>query len=343
MNKILTVICTGLFVISCQKTTTSFTDSFSQKQVCNLAEMMEYPADSIGHADFIFSHEDFILLSEPKSDYLLSLYNIKTKAFNRFLTKGNGPYDLLDVQQINLYKDDSSFFVKSTFGENLYVYKFDNPYSNDDLRKIKIKTNTTSIFFDENNIIYSQYGKKRFAIYNTQNEFLREFGDSINIDNCTQELVSHIIQGLCLGNTKLQRYVWASVYGDIFEIYDYKNINQIKTIASVKSVLPIVTISQNQPIFSTDTKLGIVSLTATDAYIYMLYNENIIKNFESQKDDILLCNKILIFDWDGNPHKILKLNRKIRSISYNRKYDRIYCIGYDDNNDGKIFFINVDE
>jgi hypothetical protein len=343
MNKIFTVICIGLFVVSCQKTSTSFVDYFSQIQDCNLTEMMEYPADSIGHADFIFSHEDFILLSEPKLDYLLSSYNIKTKEFNRFLTKGNGPYDLLDVQQINLYKDDSLFFVKSTFGENLYVYKFDSPYSSDDLKKIPIKKNTISIFFDENNIVSSQYGKKRFAIYDTQNEFLSEFGDSISIDNCSQELVSHIIQGLCLGNAKSRRYVWASVYGDIFEIYDYKNINQIKTIASVKSVMPIVTISQDQPVFSADTKLGIVSLTATDNYIYMLYNENIIKDIESQNDDILLCNKILIFDWDGNPHKMLKLNKKIRSISYNRKYNRIYCIGYSDNSDGKIFFIDANE
>jgi hypothetical protein len=313
------------------------TDYFSEIQTCELKEMTEYPVDSIGHPDFIFSHEDCIILSEPQLNYLISSYNMVTKSFTRFLSKGAGHDELLDIQQINIYRNDSSCFVKSTYSKEIFVYSFNDPLP---LMREEIPGNNASFFFDNNKIVCSQYGEKRFALYDRQNNSTVEFGDSIVIENCTPDLVSYVLQGLCTGNTELKRIVWASIYGDIFEIYDYGNPDSIKTIISVKGVFPVIDALQKQPVLSPESKLGIVSIAATNKYIYMLYNESKIKDFSDKKDDVLLCNKILVYDWDGIPQKILKTNKFIRSVSYNKKHKKIFCLGYDDTGNGKIFYID---
>jgi hypothetical protein len=308
-----------------------------ETQACKLIEMVEYPSDSIGHADFIFSHGDFIILSEPKLNHLISNYNMKTKSFSRFLSKGTGPNELPDVQQIGLLKKDSLFFVKSTFSKDIFVYDFKN---NSLLIQKQEPGDNVSFFFDNDKVICSKYGKKRFSLHDTQNKSTVEFGDSIIIANCSLDLVSYVLQGLCAGNAELKKIVWASIYGDIFEIYDYGNPDNIKTVFSMKGVLPVIESSQDQPVFSVDSKFGIVSIAVTNKYIYMLYNENKIKDFPDKKDDILLCNKILVYDWNGTPQKILKTNKLIKSISCNEKYRKIFCIGYDDDANGKIFYID---
>ena len=336
---IIIILLISMGVISCQKAAKNFlTNDFSHTENYTLTEVVDYPVDSIGHADFIFSNEDYIILVEPQLDYLISSYNVSTKAFKRFLKKGMGPDELLDVQQISLYKNGTTIFVKSTFGKDIFLYSIKDAIV---LDKIQVPENSVSLYFDENQVISSKYGKKRFSIYDEKSKSHFEFGDSILLDNYSQELISRILQGFCFGNVKLKRLAWASFYGEIFEIYDYHDLDYVKTISSTQGVLPIVSIEQNQPVFSIDSKFGIVSIAATDKYIYMLYNENMLKDYAIKKQDVLLCNKILVYDWEGKPVKIINVDKLIRSISYNKKHSVIYCLGYDENSDSKIFYISI--
>jgi hypothetical protein len=254
--------------------------------------------------------------------------------------KGQGPNESLHIQQLGLYDKDSMFFIKNTFSKDIAVYSFNNTsllyreqIPNDD---------NVSLFFDDNKIVCSKHGKKRFSLYDRQNESIVEFGDSIFVENCSPDIVSHVLTGLCTGNTELNRIVWASIYGDMFEIYDYGNPDDIKTIISVKGIMPVITGNQqNGPIFSIDSKLGIVSISATNKYIYMLYNENTLKDGIDKRDDAFLCNKILVYDWNGQPQKIFKTDKFIRSISCNEKYGKVFCIGYDNENNGKILYYDL--
>jgi hypothetical protein len=341
MKKILIILIISITLISCREERTFLlTDYFSEIQICELQRMEAYPIDSIGHADFLFSQGNYIILSEPKLDYLISSYNIENKKFTRLLKKGGGSDELLDVQQISSYKGDSLLFLKNTFGKDIFIYTL----GDDSLvfhKKIQIAGDNISLFFDDSMTVVSQHGEKRFSIHDTLKESSIEFGDSIIIGGCSQKLVSYILQGLCTGNKNLKRFAWASVYGDIFEIYDYENPLNVKTVASIRGVLPIITITQNQPVFSAESKLGIVSITATNQYIYMLYNENSIKDFLTQREDALLSDKILVYDWDGNPQKIFQTDKKLRSISYNEMLRRIYCVGIDNVGNAQIFFIDT--
>jgi hypothetical protein len=338
MNKIYIILGISILLISCQKGEMYLSDSFSQTQKCDLKEMSEYPVDSIWDADFIFSYDDYIILSEPKSEFLISFYNIENNDFSRFLTKGDGPNELLDVQQIGLY-DDASFFVKSTFMKDIFIYNFDDQ-SLSFREKIRIPGNNVSFFFANKQAIRSQQGEKRFSIYDLQNGSSVEFGDDVTVTGWNEAIISHILQGLCTGNVKRKRFAWASMYGDLVEIYDYEYADRVRIVNSIRGVLPVLAAGQDLPVFSVETKLGVVSITSTEKNIYILYNENQIKDFSKSKNNILLCDQILVFDWDGKPQKILQMDKQIRSISYNEKYKRIYCVGYDNEGNSKIFCID---
>jgi hypothetical protein len=335
MNKLAIVLLISIGLISCQENKRFLTDDFSYIENYSLIELTTYPVDSIGNPDFIFSYDDYIILAEPRLDYLISSYNTTTGVFKRFLKKGNGPNELLDIQQLNAYKNDTTFFIKSTFGKDIFLCVISDTLI---LNKIQIPDNSISLYFDGGWVISSQYGEKRFSLYYDESKSPVEFGDSIVLDNCPQEIVSHVLMGLCTGNVNLKRFVWASFYGDIFEIYDYRG-NSVKLVSGIKRTLPIVSVERNQPVFSVDSKLGVVSITATDEHIYMLYNENLIKDYSTKKQNIMLSTKVLVYDWDGHPVKIINLDKPLRSISYNKKHNVIYCLGFDSNDGGKIFYM----
>jgi hypothetical protein len=340
MKKIIfTLSIISIVLVSCQEEKKLFlTEYFDKIQECELKEITGYPYDSIGNPRDIFSHEDYIILSEPQLKYLLSSYNMATQSFTRFLPKGQGPDEFLYVQQIRQYKDDSLFCVKDVFTNEVFVYAFNDNMSvliRDEVPDMLMG----SFFYDNNKLIGTRTGKqKRCFLYDMENKSNLDFGEDIIIENCSPSLFTQVLTGHCVGNTELKRVAWTAFEGDVFEIYDYTDTENIKTITSVKGVLPVVSYP-DQAILSAITKLGVSSITASNKYIYLLYNENRIEDSSTKRMDILLCNKILVYDWNGNPQKILKTSILIKNISYNSKYNRIYCIGYDDDN-GKIYYID---
>jgi hypothetical protein len=301
-----------------------------------------YPYDSISHPDFVFSFDDCVFMSEPKLDSLMSIYNIQTGNISYFLTKGNGPDELLDINQIGLY-NDSSIFVRSTFSSSAFIYSVrDTSCRLNNI--VKLPEHSTSAFFDNSICINSTIGNNRFSIENTTTGAKNVFGDSVSIKGCPQNIVSGILQGLCSGSSENKKFVWASFYGDIIEIYDYSDINNVKLVKRIIGLLPEISINNESPVFLPESKLGIVSISASESYVYALYNENTLASFAEKKDDILLCDKILVYDWKGNPVTILKTDRLIRSISFNSKYNQIFCVGHDSKKENlSLFRINPNE
>jgi hypothetical protein len=336
-------ILTFLFVIltfsACEKSAQKMSDYFNHKETGILTEL-NYPNDSIGKPDFIYSFDDYIILSDPQLDYLLSSYNVINHEFSRFLKKGRGPNESLDVQQINQSIGENSFFVKSTFGQDFFIYSLTNDVI-DFQQKVAHSGNCISSFWDKKLIISSQYGDKRYSVENIEDRQHTEFGNEIAFNNYPQNIISHILQGLCTGTTELKRFAWFSIYGEAYEIYDYSNLSGIVPIKQFLGVLPHVDMQQGNPVLSFETKIGIPSVTANDEYIFALYNEHILKDAITLRDDLFLCNKILIFDWNGNPVKLLQFDKLLRSISYNKQYNILYGVGYDDDSNCKIYSINI--
>jgi hypothetical protein len=130
--------------------------------------------------------------------------------------------------------------------------------------------------------------------------------------------------------------------GEAIEIYDYSDLKHIKLVKQFTGITPFISINNNIPAFSVKSKLGFMSLTCNDNYIYALYSDNYFYDFTKKGEDALMCNKILVYDWEGMPIKILQTDKNIRSISCNEKYNRVFCVGHDNNKDSKIFYFNCE-
>ncbi|MDR1372732.1 MAG: TolB-like 6-bladed beta-propeller domain-containing protein [Dysgonamonadaceae bacterium] len=293
----------------------------------------------IGFPDIIFSVNDYIFLSEPKLDTLVSVYNISTGEFKRFLNKGNGPDESIDIQQIGQY-NDSCVFVRSTFSRELFIYHINDTLSIHP-NKVKVDEKSASSCFVRDFHIYPQHDKNRFAIDDMKNNIHSDFGSILSVKNCPSDYISYILTGLCSGYSIGNKFVWASFYGDLIEIYDYSDMQDVRLERQFCGTLPIISMSGNSPVFSKESKLGIVSITGNDKYIFALYCDNYIKDISEKKDGILFCNKILVYDWTGMPIKIIKTDKFIRSISYNKKQNKIHCIGYDEQYNIKVFVMDI--
>jgi hypothetical protein len=321
--------------MSCQEEKKALTDYFSQEQEYSVKVMDTYPVDSIGLPQDILSTGDYVILAEPMFDKVISLYDMMTHKFVRFLTRGQGPDELTYIYQIGIY-NDSSFFVRD--GQKLFVYSFDGDFSHPS-QKFKLPENTgMSSYYDQSICIYNQQLGKRFALYDAKNQSHHEFGETITLENCPPEELASRLQLSFTGNSKVKKIACTSIFYDIFEIYDYSDTSNIKTVKQYVGDLPPILLRDVMTIPSPDNKISVVSITSGDKYIYALYNGTTIKKMEEMAksspsgeeaiDNIY--NKILVYDWDGNPVKIIKVDKKLKYISFNEKQQTLYCLGRGD-------------
>ena len=296
--------------------------------------MKDFPTDSIGEPSYIYSFDNYIILIEPKLEFLLASYNPSTQKYQRQLKKGRGPQEFLDIQQINQAINDSSFFVMDTYTQRSFVYSF----KHDSLTltdTLKIPSSTASFCCDNNLVIGSLSGEKqRFFIKDAYTDNIQYFGANINIRDYPNEILSQTLTGFTYNSPKQNRIAFFSLYGDFFEIYDYSNPHTTTLINQTIKSLPIFKTEsirgKNVAVFSPKTNIGVTSLTGNDKYIFALYTDNTLKDVEQLKNNIFYGNKILVYDWDGNAKTILQLDQKVRSICYNKKHNKIYAINFNE-------------
>lgn len=322
--------------ISCKSSRSNLTDYFTNTQNIVLDELTEYPNDSIGNPSHIHVTKDYIILVEPELENLLSAYNKKEHHFSRFLSKGRGPNEMINIQQINSWiNSDNDFCVLHTFENIFFIFSpQDSIYQLS--QKKYLPTNSSTFACDSNLLIGVLKGeKKHFYLKENTDSTLMYFGEFPQTNNYPPEIMSELLDGYCINSSKKKKFAWFSIYGDAFEIYDYKDITSPKLTCHQILSLPIFSVNkiqeQEHAVFSPDTKIGIVSITSSNEYIFALYNNNTLKDVSKLKDNIFFSNQVLIYTWDGVPVKILNLNESVKAISFDKTNNTLFCIACDEN------------
>lgn len=331
------IIC--IFLFSCSKQTLFFDDEFQIKENIQLNALENFPSDSLLLPNHMCSFNDYIILEEDKLNLLLSSYNMSTGEFKRFQKKGRGPEELLNIQQITGTPNDNEFCVWALYGNKAFIYSI-----NDDQiivqSSLPVKSDYVTFNITSDYIIGSQAGKqKRFLVQNLRDSSVFEFGEPIAIDKNSPEIVSSFLLGPCLYNSDLKRFAWFATFGNVLEIYSYDSIPQL--LCQKIGILPIIDHKSEHPGLSAKTRLGVLSATATDKYILGLYSTHFIEEFSLSNDKMHWVDKILVYDWDGKPVKMLLLDRPVKTICFNKEKNRVYCIGATDEGNN-IFYFDVD-
>lgn len=311
-----------VFLCACKEDRTKMVSLFEHSENILLTEVKWYPQDSLQSPDWLGVFGENILVAENQLEYLLSSYNKKNNSFSRLIKKGQGPQELIDIQTMGQAYDNQAFYVHDAVSKSICFLSIEeNKYIID--KSTDIPTDVCSMSYDDSLMFYVNAGQgKHYSVENMKTKAVVEFGHEVKIDNLDLNEVNGILQGLCILSSNQKRIAWFSMYGDVFEIYDYSNLENISLVNSQISFLPII----RNGIIGKETKLGITSLTTDSQYIYALYNENTLGDFYTLKNSLFYSSKILVFDWSGNPYKVLNVDKKIRSISYCEN-EGILCLG----------------
>lgn len=333
-----------LLLISCkQEKSQLFLDLFAENQEVQLFEIKGYPMDSLQAPDMILGVGDYIILSEPKLNSLLSCYNYETAYFKRFLSKGQGANEVINVQTMGYCNNEKGFYVHDVMGQSVSTFLLKDTFSILTKDAILPEERICSISYDDSLAFFTKAGTvKHFAVRTNLNKFI-DFGNDIYLENKTPEAVTQILQGPSVVSPAKKRMAWFSVYGDVFEVYDFTDFENIRLIRSVVGTLPVFSTvgGMNSAALEKETKLGVSSVATNDQFLFALYNENTLEDAIKLKDEVFYSNKILIFDWEGMPYKVLNLDKKIRSLSYWRNKNMIICLGLDTYLNPALYYIDL--
>lgn len=96
-------------------------------------------------------------------------------------------------------------------------------------------------------------------------------------------------------------------------------------------------------VFSDKTVIGFTSVTASQDYIFAMFNgKSYSEVLRNPKKDNLLCNDMCVYDWDGNLLGNIKLNIETKDIYYNEDTDEMNLIGINSRGECQIFTIDKD-
>lgn len=341
--KYLFLIILLLSVSSCKNTNeATFLELFERNEDVTLLPLNSGVIDSLMSPDNFISADDYLIFSEPKLPYLLSSYNFKTHAFKRFLRKGQGADEAINIQTLGKLSNDNSFYAHDVMSQSIFLLSVNDLSETIKKDSLTASYNVSSLAYDDNIAFYMIVGDSaRFIVKNDKG--LVPIGEMPKVDDILPQVLSQTLQGPSLVSFKNKKIVWFSVYGDIMEIYNYSDPNNIYLEKSSVVNLPVYSKAseRNSGVLSLDTKLSVSSITSDEKYIYALYNDNLLKNAAEKNDDIFYCNKILVFDWEGNPIKVLHVDKKIRSITFRNEDNMLYCLGLEENLNPTIYYFST--
>lgn len=326
-------------IYGCQKSDESYLDLFSTKQEMQLHPLKDFPIDSLSKPEIIFSSGSHLVFLEPFNDYQLTLYNQTTKKISHILKKGQGPDEVISLQTIG-YKYDTDEIYATDLPSQSVLFISDSIKAGCLLHRFKPQINTyfCDVAFDGDLSFFLQTANdKRFLATTADSTFA--FGEDIFISGVNPGIVQKSLQGPCVISPDKKRLAWFSVYGDVMQIYDYSCIDDIKCICSNICKLPIL--STDDGVMNLKTKLSVASVTSDKDYIYALYNQNSLFDALQNRDQMFFSDKILIFNWNGEAHCVLQLDRPIKSITYDKSQNRILCLGLNDDLSYGVFYFNL--
>lgn len=321
-----------------RKKTNTFLDLFKTHENIVLAETMPELKKYLQEPSTFYCINQYFLFSEPKLDTLLFIYDTQSKQGQRTITRGQGVNETSKITDFSIGKDATSCSICDVSVNAVFLLNLK------DTSSISIQKDTlldrgktiSSVAYDDTLSFYETVGTdKRFTLV-TPNKTIH-FGNDISIRGLSSSILTKVLQGPCSLSSSKKKFFWFSAYGDVFEIYDYSNIENINTVCSLVENLP--NINSNGALRLKD-KFGVSCVASDDKYIYALYSGKTLEQCLEDRSKAFYSNKILVFDWDGNPCKVLHLDCEMFSIAYSKTYDKLYGLGLDDDLNYTIYAID---
>ena len=243
------------------------------------------------------------------------------KYLGNYIKKGKGPGEIVipwSISKIN----ENSFLIYDVVKRSIIGFHLDSLNNDNCLfeSKFQEKEVCASVHLIKNDIYHTNYLNSNFRIFksDTINKEEKGFGSLLNNYKNSPDI--NFAQAcrayLAYGNSK---FISAYHFAPFFEIFNEGN-NKWKSIMAIDTnplIYNDVMVGGNSNFEITEeTKIGFIDICTTNNYIYLLYSG---ENFKNNQIDS--ANKVLVFDFEGNPKMLYTLDRNISSFEvYNDQF-----------------------
>lgn len=263
------------------------------------------------------------------SEFDLSLGNHR----GGFLNRGNSPNDFQFLT--NMYRFDNSLTLWDSSSSTL---SFIDPSNHSIERKIKISPNASLLspfqvmpISDRRLIATGILSKGRVALLDEIGKELFVFGTYPKEDKgreYTHTENAFAYQSHAAYQSKKNRLVLGAYWGESIVFYDLSDNNNPKQIKEYIYSYPKYTDnsdnSQSSVKFKKGNISGFIDIKASSKYCVCLYSGEPYYAGEEYGGD-----KILMFDWEGNPVKYIKLDKKYSNLAVSEETQEAILIGTD--------------
>jgi len=295
------------------------------------SEVMASSADISG-ASSIYFIDKYLIISNPDAQHLFKVIQTDIDSVvAQFAKIGEGPCEFQfpsSLQNINSNKylgivNRKRFTFSVLSVDSILVNTapclFTSRAFNIAYQRLAFMNRTDSLF------VGIGLFPRRYALSNIKGDTLYTFGEypfSEKFINQRYEDLAMVFQGDIVVHPAGHKFISTTRASANIEIYSLNEIKPELLIAYhfwppefyTDNDVP-GTFSAN---FAKDNRYGFLSTSVNEEYIYMLFSGK-------QGKSVYESNKVLVFDWQGNPHKMYILDKEVNHIAVDPLNNYLYA------------------
>lgn len=326
-----------LIYTSCSNKEIRFPESiFSNTETLSQSDFTVGEKD-LAQIEGIHCNDSILIVLDFHSGDSYTLLDVNSrKVIRRFGSIGQGPdeiplgtYGHIENNSFYLFYDQTGYIGKYSI-DSLCSTK--NNLRSNRLAKYQIEEAQLSRAIPLNDSTYLGAGtyksKFQYLLFNKNSEVFDYNIDIYNSNDANFNKYHKFLsnQGNLKKRPNRNQFVYSINFSSNLDFIEVKNnkINLIKSLHfSNPNYQPINNDDLNRVIPSKDNIIGYIDICATEKYVYALYTNK--KIFENNKGNDYNSDTILVFDWNGNPIKKLRLRNEAYYICINENRKTLYA------------------
>lgn len=316
-------------LISCSHDNSFYT--LFRKTITLKGEIVEF--DTHGNVEDLYCNDSILVTYNSGLDCSFTMYDLNTgNVINEFGIIGHGHNEIPngcfgDIYENSLvvFKDVNKVIAKFS------LLKDRNVFSADTIITYKLDETILSSIVPVDSECYLGLGAhksdKHFVLFDTKGHV---YDSTMPLYNATDvhynDFTKYLSnQGLIIRHPTENKYVGTTNNSSIINFMRIEG-NRISHIKDYNDILPSWEVIQkekmNRVVWSENTINGFLDLSGNENNVFALYSE------DKMEDRAYISNTILLFDWEGNPKKIIHIDKYVQQIAVNS--NTLYALSEDE-------------
>ena len=282
----------------------------------------------------LLKHEGIFFIKDGAKRGCIKTFNPETKEVNTIVQQGEGPDEMISIDDIQILDNDVVAFDHSR--QKLYkVYDGQSKQKDfHELRELKLDGRAYITDFKGDGLVASGIFPDAWICCYDSDGLTAKIPHPVFDES---EGLSSIEKSILFLSTHValkpdsSRFAYATQNGGIIGIYKNEANDSWCDVVQYAYYFPkfVKTEYSSSPIaFDREGKTGFCGLCCTNQFIYTIYSGRTIAE-EGLSQNAFLCQHVLVYDWDGNPVKHYLLEKPLFQFGVDEDAGIIYGTGYD--------------